>query len=142
MKFVSLLAPALAGLLAVGDVAAADASLTVAFQGIKTPKGALMVALVDEAGYGGKTAPVRAAMTPVTGDRAQVVINGLAPGRYAIRAFHDVDGDGKMKTNPFGIPLEPVAFSNNAQIQMAPPAWSEAAFEVAAGANTHTLSID
>lgn len=140
MNFRSLLP--LAFVLIAGGAHAADASLTIAFQGITTPKGTVMVALVDEAGYGGKGGPIRVALAPVTGERAQALISGLVPGRYAIRAFHDVDGDGKMKTNPFGIPLEPVAFSNNAQMQMGPPTWSEAAFEIAAGANTHTLSID
>lgn len=38
---------------------------------------------------------------------------GLAPGRYAVAAFHDEDGNGKVKTNFIGIPREPVGVSNN-----------------------------
>jgi uncharacterized protein (DUF2141 family) len=81
-------------------------------------------------------------MVSATGDAVTATFNGLAPGQYAIRAFHDVDGDGKMGANPFGIPTEPYAFSNNAAGVMGPPKWSAAAFEVKAGANTHAIKID
>ena len=122
---------------------AADASLTVAFKDIKTPKGSIMAALFDkEAAYKGQGAPVRGFMVPVSGDTAQTELKGLPPGRYAISAFHDVDGDGKMKTNPFGMPLEPFAFSNGAQAQMGPPPWDAVTFEVKEGANGQTLAID
>ena len=140
----SLVALALtAGLALPPAAAAADATLTVAFRDIKTPKGAIMAALFDtEAAYKGQGAPVRAFAVPVAGAEASTELKGLPPGRYGISAFHDVDGDGKMKTNPFGVPLEPFAFSNGAQAQMGPPPWEAVAFEVTAGANTQTLSID
>ena len=70
------------------------------------------------------------------------MITGLAPGRYAIKAFHDVDGDGRMGTNPFGMPTEPYAASNNARGNMGPPAWSDAAFEVPAGETAQSITID
>lgn len=139
----SFLPLALAAFLAATAASAADASLTVAFKDIKTPKGAIMAALFDkEAAYKGQGAPVRGFMVPVSGATAQTELKGLPPGRYAISAFHDVDGDGKMKTNPFGVPLEPFAFSNGAQAQMGPPPWEAVTFDVVAGANTQTLSID
>ncbi len=37
----------------------------------------------------------------------------LAPGSYAVAAFQDLDGDGKLKTNFIGMPKEPVGVSNN-----------------------------
>ena len=145
MRLLSLLPPLLmACALGVGHADAQEAgSLTVTFKDIRTPKGAILAAVFDgEAAYRGQGAPVRTLMAPVTGERAETVLKGLPPGRYAISAFHDVDGDGKMKTNPFGIPLEPFAFSNGAQAQMGPPSWEAAAFVVAAGANAQTLSIE
>lgn len=139
----TFLLPFLTAGLMTSPALAADATLTVAFKDIKTPKGAILAVLFDkEAAYKGQGAPVRSMMIPVTGDKAQTELKGLPPGRYAITAFHDVDGDGKMKTNPFGVPLEPFAFSNGAQAQMGPPPWEAAAFDVAAGASTQTLSID
>ena len=73
---------------------------------------------------------------------AQADFTGLAPGRYAVKAFHDVNGDGKMAANPFGVPTEPYAFSNNAKGMMGPPKWTDAAFEVTAGQNTHVITLN
>lgn len=122
--------------------AAAQGALTVAFEGIKTQKGAILVALYDTevAFEGGK--PVSVAMIPATAARVETRIAGLAPGRYAIKAFHDVDGDGKMGTNPFGMPTEPFAFSNNAVGMMGPAKWPAAAFTLDAASTAHTMTID
>ena len=120
----------------------AGSSLTVNFTDIEEKQGAILGVLVDsEAAYDGKAAPVRPLM--VTADKAEVaaMVDGLAPGTYAIKLFHDVDGDGKMSTNPYGMPVEPFAFSNNAQGNMGPAKWADAKFEVKAGANTHSITI-
>ncbi len=117
------------------------AKLEVAFTGIETPKGAIMMVLFDsEATFnGGK--PVRVAMVPADKADAKTLIEGLPAGRYAIKSFHDIDGDQKMSTNPFGMPTEPFAFSNNAKGNMGPASWADAAFDVKAGANTHSITI-
>ncbi len=129
------------GLMAAGTAHAAD--LTLSFTGIKTPTGAVMAAVFDsEAAYASGAAPVAALRMPVSGDSVSQVVPGLKPGRYAIKAFHDVDGDGKMKANPFGIPTEPYAFSNNAPAHMAPPAWSAAAFDVPEEGAAQSIVID
>jgi uncharacterized protein (DUF2141 family) len=137
------------GLLLPGPAAAqpaaapAAASLTLVFEGIKTPEGSVLAALFDsEAAYGGKGPPVRGVAVKVEGGRASAIVGGLKPGRYALRAFHDLDGDGKMSTNPFGMPTEPFAFSNNAPAMMGPASWSAAAFEVPAEGAVHTITID
>ena len=119
------------------------ATLSVAFQGIKTPSGAVMVALADgKDAYEDKAPAARQALAAVTGASVEVTFTGLKPGTYAIRAFHDLNGDGKLNTNPFGIPTEPYAFSNNARGATGPPPWDAAAFEVKAGANRQTIDID
>jgi uncharacterized protein (DUF2141 family) len=116
--------------------------LTVSFTGIEEKQGAVMAVLFDseEAYKGGK--PVRQMM--ISADKAEIstLLDGLAPGRYAIKSFHDIDGDGKMGSNPFGMPTEPFAFSNNAKGNMGPAKWADAAFEVKAGVNTHSITIN
>lgn len=121
---------------------AAAAGLAIRFEGIETPSGQIMLSVFNNAAahdQGGK--PVRAAIVPVEGTAATAVFEGLAPGDYAIKAFHDVDGDGKMATNPFGMPLEPFAFSNNAKAEGGPPRWEVARFTVAAGENAVRITI-
>jgi uncharacterized protein (DUF2141 family) len=64
----------------------------------------------------------------------------LPAGDYAIKAFHDIDGNGRMTTNPFGRPIEPFAFSNNAVGNMGPARWDSARFAVR-GKTAQTITI-
>jgi uncharacterized protein (DUF2141 family) len=119
-----------------------NATLTLSFTGIAETEGAVMGVLFDsEDAYNGKGAPVRQIM--ITADKAEIAtqLAGLKPGRYAIKSFHDIDGDHKMGTNPFGMPTEPFAFSNNAVGNMGPAKWADAAFDVKAGDNAHSIEI-
>ena len=101
--------------------------------------GAVMVSLFDsESAYAGG-APIRRARIDVArGDRATVF--ELPAGTYAVRAFHDVDGDGRLSVNPFGVPTEPFAFSNNARGNMGPAGWDQARI-VVAGETAQTIAI-
>jgi uncharacterized protein (DUF2141 family) len=135
----------LAALTLAGAAHAAEPAgeLTVTFQNLKTKAGSVMVSLAaSEDAYADKAPAAGLATAPVNGDTASATFKGLAPGRYAIKAFHDVNGDGKMGTNPFGMPTEPFAFSNNAHGNMGPAKWADASFEVKAGANTQAIDID
>jgi len=125
--------------------AVAPASVTITFKGITRPTGMIRGQLfADEASYAGKggAAPAAQFVLPVSGDSVSTMVTGLAPGRYAVKSFHDVDGDGKMGANPFGIPTEPFAFSNDAKGAFGPAAWADAAFEVVAGDTAHAITID
>jgi len=117
----------------------AQAKLTITVTDIKEHKGALMIAVFDQAGYDADTS-VAGLTVPVAGDTATATVD-LAPGRYGIKMFHDVDGDGKMGMNPFGMPTEPFAFSNSAPAQFGPPKWDAAVFTVEAPATTHTIKL-
>ncbi|WP_371514874.1 DUF2141 domain-containing protein [Brevundimonas denitrificans] len=57
-----------------------------------------------------------------------------------MRAFHDVNGDGEMNTNPFGMPTEPFGFSNNAVGNMGPASWARAHFAVS-GETRQTITL-
>jgi uncharacterized protein (DUF2141 family) len=119
-----------------------SANLALSFTGIEEQQGAVMGVLFDsEDAFNGKGAPTR--MIMVTADKAEIATQfaGLKPGRYAIKTFHDIDGDGKMGTNPYGMPIEPFAFSNNAVGNMGPAKWADAAFEIKVGDNTHSIEI-
>lgn len=134
--------PALIAQPAVPIAIPAKATLTVAFTGLASPTGTVLLAVFDsEAAFdkGGK--PVREAMIQANGATIETVFAGLPAGRYAIKSFHDLDGDEKMAANPFGMPTEPFAFSNNAVANMGPAKWADAAFTVTQGANRHSIVI-
>jgi uncharacterized protein (DUF2141 family) len=127
-----------AALLLLTQTGPADSTLVVTFEtGPRT--GSVMVALYDsEASYGAGPA-VAQAVVPASGEVVARFEN-LPAGDYAVKAFHDVDGDGRMNTNPFGIPIEPYAFSNNAVGNMGPARWAAARFPVS-GQTAQTISL-
>ncbi len=115
------------------DAVVADATtlskVTVNVTGFKAQQGFVMAALVDAEGYQGGN-PLRGDRVAVDSDTVTMTFEGLAAGDYAIRMYHDVNGDGDMNTNAFGMPTEPFAFSNNASGTMGPAPWSKAKFTV------------
>jgi uncharacterized protein (DUF2141 family) len=130
---------ALAAPHAAGAQTPAEAVVRVSVTNIRAQQGFIMVALYDEANWG-RTAVTRARV-PVTGDVVAFTLTAPAPGRYAIRMFQDVNGDGAMDTNVIGIPTEPIGFSNNAPLQFGPPAFDVAAFEVAASGAAQSIAL-
>lgn len=126
---------------AIAQDTAPTGTLTVAFDKIAEPTGSIMFVLFDsEAAFdkGGK--PVRAVVVPVDAASETSIVEGLPAGRYGIKAFHDIDGDMKMSSNPYGMPTEPFAFSNNAVGQMGPAKWADAAFDVT-GMTAHSITF-
>ncbi|PVM91634.1 hypothetical protein DDF62_06295 [Caulobacter radicis] len=118
----------------------ADASLVLTFPDLKAHTGALHVAVYDsaQAWKGGKA--VASVDVPAAAAAPSLRLE-LPIGTYAIRAFHDVDGDGRLGTNAFGIPAEPYGFSNDAKGMMGPPAFEAAAFTLAPGENVHAVTL-
>lgn len=135
----SLAALAIAAI--VPSAAAQEARASIAFDfDLGARGGQVMVALFNtEAAYDGG-APVRAEMIPADGNRARIVFEDLPEGDYALKTFHDMNGDGRMNTNPFGMPVEPFAFSNNAVGNMGPASWERARFH-AAGETAQSITL-
>ena len=88
---------------------------------------------------GPKSYPTRVAQVNVAAGQREAVFD-LPAGTYGMKAVHDVNGNGKMDVNPFGMPTEPYAFSNNAVGNMGPAQWDRAHFEVS-GATAQTIRI-
>jgi len=132
------------GLAADGPAAAA---LTVHFIGLKTSQGAVMLAVYnseaayDNSGTASETA-TRTVKLEIKDGAAVTTLADLPAGQYAIKAFHDLNGDAKLNTNLFGIPTEPVGFSNDAPVHMHAPSWKETVFVVHAGENAIFIHID
>lgn len=121
--------------------AANSAKVSVTITGIKTVSGTIEIALYDEAGFAsGKSAA--SASIPVTGATVTWPVDAVKPGVYAIKLYQDVNGDGEMNANPFGIPIEPYAFSNNAHGSFGPPKFDAAAFTVPGGETLQTIKLN
>ena len=110
------------------------ADLSIRVDNVGSSDGHVMVAVYDGAA-GFLKRPVAQASAPAHAGRTTLVVKDLAPGDYGFAVYHDANGNGKLDTNPMGIPIEPVAFSNDAQGRMGPPAFDAVSLSVpAAGA--------
>jgi uncharacterized protein (DUF2141 family) len=99
---------------------------------LETPQtnGRIAVAIYRDAeSFRKSETPVRTYMLQRTGAVTSIYVQGLPPGRYAIAAFQDTDGDGKLSKGALGIPREPFGFSNGARARFGLPAFDAAAFE-------------
>jgi len=124
-------------LLAGGFAAAADepggdgarGSLTLVVPGLANDEGKVIIALFDSAeGFEKDGAFVRSAFVEPE-DRAAVWTFGDLPfGEYAVRLFHDENGNEKLDTNWMGIPKERYGFSNDARGKFGPPGYEAAKF--------------
>ena len=108
--------------------AADKADLEVEVSGLAPGEGQLIVSLFDEKKAWLKES--REVLREKVGDGESliVVFPGLDEGQYAVSVVYDQDGDGKMATGMFGIPKEPVGFSNNVRGKFGPAKWKQTHF--------------
>ncbi len=79
---------------------------------------------------------------PVDGESVIIVFEDVEPGEYAIKLYHDVNGNREHDRNFVGIPKEPYAFSNNARGNMSAASYEDAKFQVAVGENDHSITLE
>jgi uncharacterized protein (DUF2141 family) len=120
---------------------AAPGTLMVTIDGYDVQEGMVSAALFNEAGYKGKAAPVGGQSVDIMGDSVTLIFEGLAAGEYGIKLYQDIDKNGQMNTNAFGLPTEPYAFSNNAVGTMGPAKWDAAKFTVTEAGTVTSISF-
>ncbi|WP_337189590.1 DUF2141 domain-containing protein [Aurantiacibacter rhizosphaerae] len=75
------------------------------------------------------------------GQATTVRFNNVAPGKYAIAVLHDENDNGKADRVLGMMPREGFGFSNDAPVNMGPPAFSEAAIDVGATSMRQTIRM-
>ena len=132
-------------LIGIGALFAASAAsageVVVTIDDIRSTEGMLYGQVFrGEAGFAGEAAPVFSfTMEPAMPSTSLSV--ALSPGTYAIRIFHDVDGDGELDRTFLGIPSEPWATSNNAVGSFGPPNWNAVKFDVGDDVETQSINL-
>jgi uncharacterized protein (DUF2141 family) len=61
----------------------------------------------------------------VAASGGSVTFTNLPLGNYAIAAIHDINSDGRLNTNPLGVPSEGFGFSNNPPIRFGPASFAD-----------------
>jgi uncharacterized protein (DUF2141 family) len=121
-----------AGLAAVAAPLAQAADLLVRLDGLRNPEGLVRFAIFDRpetfAKSGKQVANVDVPAAELATGKPVPVFEGLAPGVYAMVAYHDENANRKFDTTFIGLPAEGYGFSNDAIARLSAPAFAEAAF--------------
>ncbi len=120
-------------------------TLHVIVEGIKNPQGQVKLALEKSAEEFDKgplhQARYRGESIMIKGDKVDIYFRDVPFGTYAIKAFHDADGNGSLNTNIMGIPSEDYGFSNNVRGTMGPASFQDARFEIKNAETTLTIRL-
>jgi uncharacterized protein (DUF2141 family) len=99
--------------------------------GLKNKTSNLYVAVFDSENGFPKPEHSRTTTTiPVDAESVKFSLSLSDSSTTGIAIFQDLNGDGKLTKNGFGLPTEPYGFSNNARSTFGPPTFSQAAFKV------------
>ena len=103
-------------------------TLRIRFSGLEEVRGALLVSVADSREtFESDDRAFVSAEVPVTGAQETAVFEGLAAGEYAVKVFHDANGNEKLDMGFMG-PKEKYGFSNNVVGFMGPPDFDDAKF--------------
>ncbi len=104
--------------------ATGQGTLTVTVSGLSSDRGTVKIALSNSReNYYDYPSPYRGASAPILGGIAVWTFEGLPYGEYAVKVFHDENGNDRLDTNLLGIPREDYGFSNDARGIFGVPSW-------------------
>jgi len=133
-----ILAGLLCGLAATG-VQAAD--LTVTVSGVRDDKAAVRIVLYADADTFRHEQEARQVLSvPAAPGTVRGVFHDLPPGRYAVLAYHDENGNGKLDMIMGMFPDEGWGLSNDPTV-IGPPRFEASAFEVAEAGTAITVPL-
>lgn len=119
----------LAALLAWGLPAQA-ADLAVSVEGVRDTAGQVKVMLFDrEEGFRKEDKARQVLALPAAAGKVSTRFTALPAGRYALIAYHDENGDGRLNLRFGMFPKEGYGLSNNPKVSR-PPRFMDAAFEL------------
>lgn len=105
--------------------------LKVLIVGLENDEGEVRIALFDSKdSYSAEGKPSQEVSVFIKDKKAECTFKGIPYGTYAIKLYHDKNGNGKLDMNFMGIPNEPYGFSNNAREEFGPTKWEDAKFTV------------
>jgi uncharacterized protein (DUF2141 family) len=105
--------------------------LSVKVIGSKTKEGKIGCALYLSAnGFPHDNSKATRQLVEVNLSGSTCVFTNLVPGTYAVGVVHDMNGNEKVDTNLFGLPIEAWAVSNNVAPRLRAPRYDEAAFKL------------
>jgi len=107
--------------------------VTIKLSNIKDPKGIIYIGLYtsqnDFPSFGKQAFACKA--IPNGKDTLTVIMPNIPTGEYAIAVYQDLNQNGKLDNNLFGIPKEPYAFSRNVHPKLSKPGFEDCKVTIA-----------
>ncbi len=119
--------------------AAAQGCIAFEVHHVRPDQGVLMLAAYADAASFNKQPVTAAQMRAGSATTQTVQLCGIAGPSVAVMAFQDLNGNGKLDSNVFGIPSEPWGASGTPKA-MSAPTWESAAVALDGKTVTVTLS--
>ncbi len=117
-------------------------TLTVLIDGFNSDKGDARIALCNSIeGYKSEEKAFRREAARISNGKADWAFKDLPFGEYALKVFHDENGNNKLDKNLLGAPTEAYGFSNNARATFGPPDYKKAAFQFDKTDMTVTITV-
>jgi len=105
--------------------------IEVCIDNVRSTNGIVGVALFNaKKGFPDKNTMAIEGLSVPAGKRCEVVFENVPFGTYAVSVLHDENGNGKMDKGFLGIPKEGFGTSNNPEIKMGPPTFSDSSFDL------------
>jgi uncharacterized protein (DUF2141 family) len=123
-------------------VKAETGTLLVMVRGFKNTEGLLRVALCNDPTDFPDKAPFMGKITPISANEELIEFENVPFGDYAVAVIHDINMDGKLDKNTFGIPTEGYGFSNDAMGKYGPPTFHEASFVFAGRGEEKIINLE
>jgi uncharacterized protein (DUF2141 family) len=117
-------------------------TISVPVSGLQTSAGSVRCGLYDSAQTFRKTGQeAMGSVVSIKGTSATCVFKGVAPGTYAIAAFHASKGETELSYGLFGKPKQGYGFSRNPASLFGPPSFSAASFVYKGGAVSVPITL-
>jgi len=128
--FISLLFMISAGTASfAGQAGTHTSDLIIHITGFENSKGIAKVALVNSKKNYSEDIPFKGYNFNIINHQVTQTLT-LPYGEYAIKVYHDENGNDELDTRMFGIPKERYGFSNNARGTFGPPEYEDALFKL------------
>ena len=104
-------------------------TLVIKIKNIPSVEGRIFLAIFNnKLDFDSKSNPVFSGIQYVNNDSIFIIVDSLQSGDYAISTYHDLNANGILDANAFGIPTESFGFSNNALGTFGPPSFDQSKF--------------
>ena len=106
-----------------------------------SPKGSIRLAVYDSPEAFAAERALTGLAQPLSSSSTRLQVEVPGPGTYVFAAFHDLNGNGKLDRNFFGIPSEPYGFTQTPPSKWRAPSFTEIATTINGSSNGATIAL-